>query len=173
MRDDNFVETVKKMVAREAVGVTAMRGQAKGTLKAVHGYLDAIDLSSINVKNENDYIRWLDGHTCQLLEILPGRLKPWGAARKALNLFMRTALYNRYLNDEFKLERVEKRMEIPLDSAVAKGLKKEGSHLPQWPGLRRLTRDVSDQFQSVAQSVAARRKIATVHLDMYLWMENR
>ena len=46
----------------------------------------------------------------------------WGAARKAVNLFLRDALCNRYLAEEFNLKKAEAWMEIPLDSAVARGI---------------------------------------------------
>ena len=152
-----------------------MRNQGAGVLHAVHAYLDRLDLSLIQKMDKAGYIEWLDCHTAALVKELPVKHKPWGAARKALNLFIRTSLYNRYLSGQFKLENVEKWLEIPLDSAVAHGLKKEAGRgrLPQWPGLKRLPREISDRFQEVAQSLAALRNISTVHLDMYLWMENR
>ena len=160
--DSCFVKTVQKFVAREAVGQTAMRNQGTGVLNAVHIYLDEINLALMKTNSRSDYMEWLDHHTMSLLNKLPVRSKPWGAARKAINLFMRTALYNRYLNHEFKLEGVETWMEIPLDSAVARGLRKEVSRgsLPQWPGLKKLTRQVSNQFQTFAQSLADRRDLA-------------
>lgn len=173
--DSNFIQTVQRFVARESVGATAVRNQGTGVLHAVHAYLDSLDLSCMRGKDNDEYREWLDQHTEALLEKLPVKNKPWGAARKALNLFMRTALYNRYLSDRFNLGDVEQWMEIPLDSAVARGLKKadEKEELPQWPGLKRLTREASDRFQKVAHEMASRRDISIVHLDMYLWMENR
>lgn len=174
--NNEFIQTVQKFVARESVGPSALRNQGQGVLSAVHHYLDKIDLAGINAKDQFGYIGWLDRQTENLLQELPVKAKPWGAARKAMNLFMRTALYNRYLNDVFKLETIERWMEIPLDSAVTAGLKKRKARgeLPRWPGLKKLTREISDQFQRAGKSLAiSRQNIAPVHLDMYLWMENR
>ncbi len=154
--------------------MTALRGQAPGTLRTTHEFLDGLDLSRLP-KERTAYLTWLDQTTGKLLNRLPGKSRPWGAARKALNLFMRTSLYNRYMNQAYRLYRAEKWMEIALDSAVAQGLKKEAGRgqLPLWPGLRKLKKETSEKYQLVAQAMAKQKKISKVHLDMYLWIENR
>ena len=84
-------------------------------------------------------------------------------------------MYNRYLSKHFHFQKVESWLEVPLDSAVAKGLKRKAGRggLPQWPGLKHLRPDVSDTFQEFASQVARQHDIARVHLDVYLWLENR
>lgn len=170
----DFLSTMQRLCAREAVGVTALRGQAPGTLRTTHAFLDVLDLSKVP-KNRTAYVAWLDKMTSKLVERLPGSARPWGTARKALNLFMRTSLYNRYMNKAYHLDQSEIWMEIALDSAVAHGLKQNAGRgaLPPWPGLKKLTKSVSEKFQAVAQQMADQRRIAKVHLDMYLWLENR
>ena len=88
---------------------------------------------------------------------------------------MRDTLYNRYLNDYYKIDKLELWLEVPLDSAVAKGLKHNAGRgqLPQWPGLKNLKPNVSAIFQKNAAEHAKKRNISRVHLDVYLWMENR
>lgn len=92
-----------------------------------------------------------------------------------MNLFLRDALYNQYLSRRFGIGKIEAWLEVPLDSAVARGLKAEAGRggLPQWPGLKNLTPEVSDMFQTFALAYAHTVKITPVHLDMYLWLENR
>jgi hypothetical protein len=48
--------------------------------------------------NEIRFRRWLDRQTDNLLDVLPINGRPWGAARKAINLFLRDVLYNQYLS---------------------------------------------------------------------------
>jgi len=158
-----------------AVGPSALRGQGKGVLKVSQEYLGAIDLSQIPASNLNEYIAWLDEHTNALLERLPIRNRPWGAARKAMNLFMRDTLYNQYLNDHYSIGTLEPWMEVPLDSAVAKGLKRYArrGRLPHWPGLKNLNARENDVFQEYALDYAKIKNIPRVHLDIYLWIENR
>ena len=175
MKSDNFIVTMQRRTGVTAVGPSALRGQGAGVLKATQNYLGSIELSNIPATNQEEYNKWLDAHTETILSILPIRNKPWGAARKALNLFMRDVLYNRYLCDHFGIRKFEKWMELPLDSAVAKGLKKLAGRrrLPPWPGLKRLKEDTSQIYQSFATEYSRTRGISRVHLDIYLWTENR
>jgi hypothetical protein len=150
-------------------------GQGKWTIRASQDFLANFPLSRVPTSNEARFRSWLDRITESLLDHLPTKGRPWGAARKAINLFLRDALYNQYLNRQFGIRRIERWLEVPLDSVVAKGLigRAGRSVLPQWPGLKYLTPDRSDAFQTFASDCARTFKIDRVHLDMYLWLENR
>ena len=175
MKPNNFISTVRQMVSVTAVGPSALRGQGKGVLKASQGFLASMTLSRIPKSGEARFRDWLDRQTESLLSQLPIDGRPWGAARKAINLFLRDALYNKYLSSKFEIGRSEPFLEVPLDSAVARGLKAEAGRggLPQWPGLKNLKSDVSETFQGFASTYAHSLGIERVHLDMYLWLENR
>jgi len=86
---------------------------------------------------------------------------------------MRDALYNQYLNREYNIVRVEQWMEIALDSKVSMGLRNRFKSLPHWPGLKHLTHQVSDQYQDCALQLAHKLVVSRVHLDIWLWLENR
>ena len=175
VKPDDFIATMQRRTGVTAVGPSALRGQGKGVLKATQVYLGALDLSRIPMSAQDKYTDWLDEHTELLLDMLPLRNRPWGAARKAINLFMRDVLYNRYLNDHFAFAKLESWLEVPLDSAVAKGLKHHAGYgcLPQWPGLKNLKPEISQEFQDFAIQHAKTQRIERVHLDVYLWLENR
>ena len=66
-------------------------------------------------------------------------------------------------------------MEIPLDGLVAIALKRRAGRgqLPQWPGLNKLTPDVSRPFQVFARKLAACESVSRIHLDMRLWTKER
>jgi hypothetical protein len=175
MKPDDFIATMQRGIGVTAVGPSALRGQGKGVLRVTQAYLGAIDLSRIPLSAQDKYMDWLDERTELLLDTLPLTNRPWGAARKAINLFMRDVLYNRYLNDHFALAKLEPWLEVPLDSAVAKGLKNRAGYgrLPQWPGLKNLKSEISQKFQVFAMQHAQTQRIERVHLDVYLWLENR
>ena len=175
MKNNDFIMTMKRRTRVTAVGPSALRGQGKGVLKATQKYLGIIDLSAIPMTSAAEYANWLNENTNFLLKQLPIINSPWGAARKALNLFMRDVLYNQYLNNSYRISKIEPWLEVPLDRAVAKGLKKHAGRgkLPQWPGLKHLTARISDVFQDFASAYAGQCNIARVHLDVYLWIENR
>jgi hypothetical protein len=175
MNRDDFIETLRRRAGLTAVGPSALRGQGKGVLHATQEFLMNLDLSRIQKTNARRYRSWLDRRTESLLDSLHLKKGPWGAARKALNLFMRDIFYNRYLNRRYGLTKIGAWLEVPLDSAVAKGLKRHAGrgNLPQWPGLKNLTPEVSDQFQGFAREHARKKRLHRVHLDIYLWPENR
>jgi len=175
MRPKTFIPTVQRKVAVTSIGPSAMRGQGKGVLKASQEFLASLSLTRVPKSSEVRFRNWLDRQTENLLDGLPINGRPWGAARKAINLFLRETLYNQYLNRYFKFGKIEAWLEIPLDRAVAQGLKSEAGRgvLPRWPGLKHLEPNMSDEFQSFAFDHARTLRIERVHLDMYLWLENR
>ena len=175
MKSDDFIDTLRRRIAVTAVGPSALRGQGKGVLSAAQCYLSRINLSQLPSSSQKEFLRWLDVQTAALLRQLPVSEKPWGAARKAINLFLRDLLYNRYLCQHFVMQRLEPWLEIPLDRTVATGLRREAAReqLPFWPGLKHLRPNVSKRFQDFASELAKRKCLDRVHLDVYLWLENR
>jgi hypothetical protein len=173
MNKTEFLKTMQKKVSVSAVGPSALRSQGKGVLAATQEILSEIDLSAIPMGKQEDFNNWLDRQTGIILNAMPIKEKPWGAGRKALNLFLRDSLNNRYLCDEYEISKIENWLEIPLDSVVAKGLKEKDKNLPRWTGLKYLKKEISDLFQKTALRISEKDKIARVHLDMILWLENR
>jgi hypothetical protein len=179
MPKKKFLALVQRFTAIQAVGPSSVRGQPKKTLEKIHGYLGRLRLRRLAGRDSPDYRRWLDTRTRQLQKRLGGRKEQWGIARKAMNLFMRSCLYNTYLSREFHLARFRRHMEIPLDSAVARGLKEESkkegqAELPLWRGLIGLDSERSREFQQAAEKRA--RKVGLpgrVFLDNYLWPKYR
>ncbi len=175
MRPSNFIPTVQHKVAVTAVGPSVLRGQGKGVLKASQRFLASVSLARLPNSSATRFRDWLDRQTESLLDQLPIHGRPWGAARKAINLFLRDTLYNQYLSRRFGIGNSEAWLEVQLDSAVARGLKAEAGRgvLPQWPGLKNLKPDVSDEFQTFASKHAHTLGVERVHLDIYLWLEHR
>jgi hypothetical protein len=92
-------------------------------------------------------------------------------ARKLLNIFLRDAFYDHYLRQPFHLGRAERYLELPMDSVIAKRMRKEarGYSLPSWRGVKRLSPGTSDQYQRIASRLATRQGTARVHLDAFWW----
>jgi len=172
----DFYGIMQRSVAVTAIGPSSLMNQgASGVINAAQEFLALLDLSVFSTGVKLYFRSQLDTATDSLLLALPKNAQNWGTARKAVNLFLRDALYNHYLATKYNLHRIENWLEIPLDSAVARGLKKLGNRaeLPVWPGLKKLSSEISAQFQSFAQDIAKERSLARVHLDIYLWLEER
>ncbi len=158
--------------AELAIGTSTLRNQgAPGVVSAAREFLKELDLDLFRVRNRDSFHARLSAATRRLKGRLPKRARNWGAARKALNIFLRDALYNHYLRSRHGLERLEEWLEVPLDRDVATALRREtqGASLPRWKTIKRLTPKISRRYQAVAQVVARRKGTQRVHLDLYYW----
>ena len=173
---NDLMNVMQYYVAVTTLSSSTLRNQgASGVIRSARQFLAALDLTAFSAAERALFEGRLDQCTANLVEALPEGARHWGSARKALNLFLREALYNRYLCQAFHLDALEPWLEVPLDSVVAQGLKAlspRGS-LPQWTGLKGLTKDRSDPFQLRAQQIADDWGVARVHLDAYLWPQYR
>ena len=106
-----------------------------------------------------------------MLKSFPAKARNWGAARKAMNLYLRDVAYNVDLSEAFALSQIRSLLEVPLDKDVASGLlcEQEGTSLPKWPTIKRLEPPTSAKYQAVAGDVAKRRGVDRVDLDVYYW----
>ena len=173
---NDLIATIQRFTAVECIGPSALRGQGTGVISATRGYLAGLKLGRIPQRSHGRFDAWLDRHTETLLDTLPVAGRPWGAARKGLNLFLRASLYNYYLREAHALGMIEPWLEIPLDSVTANALKRDAGRgaLPQWPGLKHLTPEASAEFQAYAGTLAKQMHLpARVFLDNYLWLANR
>jgi hypothetical protein len=171
----DFLRDVRHFIAIGASAPSAIRNQGRGVTRTCTDYLIEMDITGIPGMDEAGFHNWLDRGTTGLASRINVNYPPWGAARKAINLFLRDLLYNKYLSSEYHLEHVEPWMEIPLDSVVARVLRSEsgGRQLPVWPGLKRLNAQIGARFQTFAAQLASSRNIARVQLDVSIWVNNR
>ena len=169
----DFISDLRQFTAISAVAVSALRNQGQGTIRRVRTILGKLDLTTaLKLQTPDDFAGWLDATT---LSVIRATSAQWGASRKAVNLFLRASLYNKYLNASFDLDRLQYWMEIPLDKVVATYLTEQADRkqLPVWRGLKKLTEDDSASFQKYAMRLAEDRAIARVHLDVSIWVHRR
>lgn len=169
----DFITRMQRKVAVSAIPASALRGQgAAGVVCAARDFLSHLRLEPFCVDDARAFARHLETKTRSLCDRLPRDARAWGTARKALNLFLRDAMYNAYLLKKLKLGRMETFLEVPLDSYVSQFLKdNSGVDLPRWPGVRALDPSVSAAYQAAAADLAKRRGMYRVHLDIYIWAD--
>ena len=177
----DLMAIIQKFEAVSAVGTSAVRGQPKGTVDAIRKFLgEDVILAKVPRRSQVLFGKWLNTQTRRLQRRLPNRRRPWGVARKTLNLFLRACFYNRFLCKTYRLKRVGPWLEVALDRFVAQGLERhaknhgEGGSLPKWPGLGGLTAADSRAYQQYALKYAESLRLpARVFLDNYLWLRGR
>ena len=165
-KSPEFIELVRKRNASTSVGASTARNMGTGTVKAARVFLRNLDLLRFVTESEVAFLRSLDLSTVECSRELP--CKSWGAARKFLNIFLRDAMYNRFLCDHFGLAIIEDFLEVPLDKSVALGLHGEpgGESLPAWRTVVGLTPADSATYQAFARRIALEKGFARVHLDL-------
>ena len=169
--DEELMDLLRQRVVEGAVGSTALRNQGSPNVIAfARKSLKKVNVANFVVEKEEDFRAVLERETESIRKSLPVGAKNWGAARKALNLFLRDILYNQYLCDFYKFNKIEKWLEVPLDSNVAEGIEESYlGNLPKWKGIKHLKTEDSSVFQQAALNVAKAKQIARVHLDIYWW----
>jgi len=175
MPSDDLLRAIQSRAARIAVGASTVRGRGHtGTVLAARTHFSKMDLGVFGVA-PGRFRAVLDRETLQLQSALPKAARRWGIARKLLNIFLRDCFYTGQLSEAYRLAKLEGELEIPLDSITAKALKQTMGRgaLPQWPGVKHLTPELSEVFQTAALEEAEQRGIARVHLDAVWWSLDR
>jgi hypothetical protein len=171
----DFLRLLQDNAAEISVGPSSLRNQgAKGVLAATRLFFKEIDLAAVGTLGSREWSEWLDRETDRLRLSFPrGAQKSWGGARKALNLFVRTCLYNSYLSKAYGLQRIEPFLEIPLDKDVALGLAREaakrGHELRRFQTIKGLLKADSEAYQAFATKLARELGLRRVHLDLVFW----
>ena len=170
----DLADRLQVRTALLAIGRSTLRNQgASGLISAARRYLRELDFRDFAVTTREQFDAVLERRTKLLMKRFPPQASEnWGAARKALNIFLRDAYYCYPLSVGHGLSRLEPWLEVPLDSNVYEGLTKDlnGSRsLPDWPGIKHLTPEVSAKLQAAAETIASRLKTHRVHLDVRYW----
>lgn len=170
--DVNYAQRLQRHVAQLAANGSSLRNQgAPGVVTAARRWLAGMNLLRLPREGCEEFTRRLDAETERLVGSFPARAQNWGAARKVLNLFLRDCLYNFYLRDWYGLAVLESFFEVPLDSYVAEALHRtpRGEDLPEWRGVKYVSREENALYQEIASEEAEELGIERVHLDLKYW----
>lgn len=139
-------------------------------------FLADLKLIELGDVTGEQYKEWLDRQTDILRSTFPeGAQDNWGAARKAINVFLEEAFHNKFLVKEYGLNRLAEFLELPLDSKVVMKIKEESQKygirfdLGRWRGIKNLTAEQSARFQQCAAALATKRGIRRIYLDLWYW----
>lgn len=171
--NQEYLTILQKRTGVLAIGRSTLRNQgAPGVIEKARNYLKVMNLKPLKkIDTEIKFKNFLQKNTIELSNSFPrGATGNWGAARKAINIFLRDCLYNQYLSKEYGIHKLEKWLEVPLDGDVAKKLKNDhpDSEL-YWKSIKTLGKEMSDNFQSCASKSAKLDEISRVHLDIKYW----
>lgn len=173
MTDMRFsIDAMHRYVAYCSVGASTVRGlRTSGVVAAARDALRRVELGPYGSGTPKAFRSRLDRDTGLVQGSLPDGAQFWGVARKLLNIFLRGALYNTYLNPHYGLSALEDRYEMPLDSLSASGICDLSAtrSLPRWTAVKHVTSEINEQYQLRAESIAVAHGTARVHLDAIFW----
>ncbi len=166
---------IQQYVAITSVGASTVHGYPKNTVKKSREFLKKLPLGQFGVKDELEFRQCLDKATERLKKELPRGARKWALSRKILNIFLHNAFYNHYLCKQYSLHLAEGFFEVPVDSLVARGVRKEfpKEKFGRWPGLKGLTKAKHRRYQHHAKLLATKWGLARVHLDAVLWVQEK
>ena len=149
-----FLTRVQRYVANFAITTSVFR--ASGSAGAMKKAIEFVASLNLSATHEGPFDEFLDYTTACLQSHLPAGWQPWGPARKALNVFLRDAAYNTFLRAEYNLALIEPALETPVDSQIARELRKSYK-LPPWKGNVRLTPEQHLPYRGRPRSSAPSR----------------
>lgn len=174
-----MIRKLQERIGNGCLGASSLRNQgAKDMIKTARDYMKHIDLQQFAAATSKQaFCAALDQHTLRLAARFPkGGTGNWGAARKALNLFLRDACYHTHLQRHYRLQKLWPLLELPLDSYCFDWIKKDAAacgiaytHLPKKPTIKRLTQAQSEEFQKTAQRIARYHGLDRIDLDIFYW----
>lgn len=172
MKQKEFHQLLQNRFAETSVSSSSLRNQGSaGIVSAARKFCTELPLHKFNVKSQKQFDKTLDESTNNLLKKFPEKARNnWGAARKTLNLFLREVLYNTYLSKQFN-SKVIYFLEIPLDGYVARNIlaHPRGKNLAKWKSIKSLKKDMSDEYQKIANQIASDLSVPRIHLDLIFW----
>jgi hypothetical protein len=171
---DTFVRRLQARTAMLSIGASTLRNQgAPGVVHQARQFLSRLNLERYTDVTRAEFMELLARDTDRLKRKFPGGARNnWGAARKAINIFMGAVCYSRPLSYRYRLARLEPWLEVPLDKQVYDGLlgqAKVGDEFPHWPGIRFLDRQTSDRLQAIAAETGRWQNMHRICLDVMYW----
>ena len=172
--NEYLLRRLRWRTAELSVGPSTVRGAgARGVVRAARKALKLVRLRRFATGSRTEFLAALETETKRIRRVLPRGTRHWGIARKVVNIFLRQAAHNVYLSARFGLRRVERWLELPLDSHVAAGIYRARPtlELPRWRTIKGLTPDDSELFQAAGRKIARDKRVIPIHLEYLWWRE--
>jgi hypothetical protein len=159
----------QRPVVFTSITASSLRNQGHaGIVAHARNFMLAMDLAPFaGAATEASFQAELDRQTQALAQLVGS----WGAARKALNIFLCEAFHNVELNAHYQLDRIGPYLEVALDGTVGRRLWQESdATLPRWASIRGLQPEINQRYQEFAAAHALELNLdLRVDLEILYW----
>ena len=181
IRETEWIENVLQHLSSLSVGGSTLRSQcAEGGVMSARNFLRQLSISDLSRMDQTQFARFLQQQTTNLSRKIlhPQTGKPnFGAARKVINIFLRTCAMNKDIYKKFNLKKIEPFLEVPIDRQVVNkinAIKIENGYRFNLPTAQPFTiRDLDSTnhrlFQNAASQIAADMGLYRYELDIIFW----
>ncbi|RKQ64137.1 hypothetical protein, partial [Oceanibaculum indicum] len=114
--------------------------------------------------------------TTKLMASFPeGARNNYGAARKALNIYLFACARDHVARSRYRLDRIELALELPIDKDAITYLKRKTQSkasritLRGFRSIKDLRKNQHAEIQAIASEVAARKSVMRCELDFLAW----
>lgn len=159
------LNSLQRHIAYCAVAPTTLRNM-EADRNSICDWLGQVDLG---ILTQDTFPDCIDLWTSELVKWGRG---PWGAVRKAINLFLRDCALNFAVREKHRLQSIEPSFEIPLDSQTMlalRGIARLSESQLAKSTVKALYPELSLSYQKVASSYAKDMGVLRVQLDMLWW----
>lgn len=182
IRDAVDQESLIQYIAYSSVGSSTTQGYKRKRKTFSYGEFLKEQIISWRDNPNLSFEQWLSDSTVALAQQIDvkygaGYKSTWGVARKILNIFLHNLYFNHSCRKYLRLHKVERLLEVPLDSHVAGWIARVSDEIgrefdsPFKEGFRvhRVTEKTNNVMQEEAVYVAEAMKTKRVFLDVYFY----
>ncbi len=178
LSDEKIINLIQERLAYSTMNIRVFRNQGRGKVEKAWRFMKSLNLKLLTKESERGVEKEYSSYCNRTLHRLQKKFhkqnsNTFGIATKALNIFLIECYLNKELNKEYKLERIKKFLEVPIDSKVAKFLKKKYKFLPTFKSIKCLNNATYFAYQERAkfhaQNFFPKEYAFGFYIDLVAW----
>ena len=177
IEEPDLLKARLRFIANTSLSASSLRNQGgTGVVKAARTFMGELNLEEASAAVAEGYPAYLDNCTTKLMAYFPeGARKNYGAARKALNIYLFACARDHMARSRYRLDRIELALELPIDRHAIDYLKRQAKDeasqqtLKRFSFINQLNEDIHSAIQAVAAKVAECHGVMRCELDLLAW----
>ena len=179
--DSEHLTARLRFIANTSISASSLRNQGgEGVVAKARCFMGELDLAEAGAAGAEGYPAYLDDCTAKLMAYFPDKAREnYGAARKALNIYLFACTRDHVARSRYSLDRIEPALELPIDKDAITYLKcktqceASRSALRGFDSIKGLCRKKHATIQAIASEVAEGKGVLRCELDFCAWRPSK